>query len=166
MSRRPGEPLAPRNGAAPAGRKPGRSRPMMHDRQHVHRSGEQAGNDAGDEQLADVLLGDDAVDREHRRRRQHGAERAAGGDHAGGERLRIVVAAHLRIGDGREGRGGRDRRAGDRGKAGAGGDGGDAEPAARNDRRNALAARNNSRLMPELDTNAPISRNIGMTPKV
>ena len=32
--------------------------------------------------------------------------------------------------------------------------------------RNALAARNSSRLMPEFDTNAPISRNIGMTPKV
>ena len=88
------------------------------------------GNDAGDEQLADVLLGDDAVDREHGRRRQHGAERAAGGDHAGGEGLRIVVAAHLRIGDGRERGGGRHRRAGNRGKAGAGGDGGDAEAAA------------------------------------
>ncbi len=29
-----------------------------------------------------------------------------------------------------------------------------------------LAARNSSRLMPELDTKAPISRNIGITPKV
>jgi hypothetical protein len=29
-----------------------------------------------------------------------------------------------------------------------------------------LAARNSSRLMPELVTNAPISRNIGITPKV
>ena len=100
-----------------------------HHRHHVHRRGEQARNDAGDEELADVLLGDDAVDREHRRRRQHGAERTAGGNHAGGEGLRIVVAAHLRIGDGRERRGGRHRRAGNRGKAGAGGDGGDAEPA-------------------------------------
>ena len=54
-----------------------------HDREHVHRGGENAGNDAGDEQLADVLLGDDAVDREHGGRRQHGAERAAGGDDAG-----------------------------------------------------------------------------------
>ena len=99
------------------------------DGQHVHRRGQQSRNDAGDEQLADVLLGDDAVDGEHRRRRQHGAERAAGGDHPGGERLRIVVAAHFRIGDGGEGRGGRHRRARDRGKAGAGRDGGDAEPA-------------------------------------
>ena len=31
---------------------------------------------------------------------------------------------------------------------------------------NELAARNSSRLMPELDTNAPINRNIGMMPKV
>ena len=101
-----------------------------HHGQHVHRGGEQARNDAGDEELADILLSDDAVDGEHRGRRQHGAERAAGGDDAGGEGLRIVVAAHLRIGDGRESRGGRDRGARDRGKAGAGRDGGDAEPAA------------------------------------
>ena len=100
-----------------------------HHREHVHRGGEQAGNDAGDEQLADVLLGDDAVDREHGRRRQHGAERAAGGDDAGSKRLRIVVAPHFRIGDGGESRGGGDRRARDRGKAGAGRDGGDAQPA-------------------------------------
>ena len=59
------------------------------------------GDDAGDEQLADVLLGDEAVDREHRRGRDHDAERAAGRDHAGGERLRVAVAAHLRIGDAR-----------------------------------------------------------------
>ena len=32
--------------------------------------------------------------------------------------------------------------------------------------RKVLAARNSSRLIPELDTNAPISRNIGITPKV
>src|SRR5262245_26640242 len=35
------------------------------DRGHVHADRQQAGNDSGDEQLADVLLGDDAVDREH-----------------------------------------------------------------------------------------------------
>ena len=124
-----------------------------------------AGHDAGDEQLADVLLGDDAVDGEHGGRRQHGAERAAGRDHAGGEGLRIVVAAHLRVGDGGEGGGGRHRRAGDGREAAAGHDGGDAEPAARWPRK-VLAARNSSRLMPELVTKAPISRNIGMTPKV
>ena len=49
--------------------------------------GEHARDDAGDEQLADVLLGDDAVDGEHRRGRQHGAERAAGRDHAGRRRI-------------------------------------------------------------------------------
>jgi len=36
------------------------------------------GNDAGDEQLADVLLGDQPVDREHRRRWNHDAQCAAG----------------------------------------------------------------------------------------
>ena len=100
------------------------------DGDHVHGHRQQAGNDAGDEQLADVLLGDDAVDREHGRRRQHGAQRAAGRDHAGGEGLRIAEAAHFRIGHGRKRRGGRHRRAADRGKAAAGRDGGDAQPAA------------------------------------
>ncbi len=100
-----------------------------HDGEHVHRGGEQARNDPGDEQLADVLLGDDAVDRQHGRRRQHGAERAAGGDHAGGERLRVVVAAHFRIGDGGERRRGGDRRARDRRKTRARHDGGNAKPA-------------------------------------
>ena len=100
------------------------------DRHHVHRGGEDAGADAGDEQFADVLLGDDAVHREHGRRRQHRAERAAGGDHADRERLRIAVTPHLRIGDGRERRRGRDRGAGNRREAAARRDGGDAETAA------------------------------------
>jgi hypothetical protein len=103
--------------------------PDDHNCEHVHGRGEQARNDPGDEQFADVLLGNDAVDRQHGRRRQHGAKRAAGGDHAGGERLRIVVAAHFRIGDGGERRGGCDRRTRDRRKAGARRNGGDAEPA-------------------------------------
>ena len=119
----------------PRAARPGRQEVRPHpaddgDRHHVHHHGEDAGDDAGDEQLADVLLGDQAVDREHGRRRDHDAERAAGRDHAGRERLRIAVAAHLRIGDARERRGGRDRRAADRGEAAAGRDGGDAEPAA------------------------------------
>ena len=123
------QPLRP--GRARPGRQKARPRAADdRDRHHVHRGGEHARQDAGDEQLADVLLGDDAVDREHGGRRQHGAERAAGGDHAGRERLRIAVAPHLRIGDGRERRRGRDRRAGDRGEAAAGRDGGDAESAA------------------------------------
>ena len=50
---------------------------------------EDAGQDAGHEQLADVLLGDDGVDRQHRRGRQHRAQRAAGRDDAGGEGLRV-----------------------------------------------------------------------------
>ena len=69
------------------------------DGDHVHADGENARQHAGDEQLADVLLGDQAVDRKHRRRRDHDAERAAGRDDAGRERLRIVEAPHFRIGD-------------------------------------------------------------------
>ena len=114
----------------PAGRKPGRAIADDRDRDHVHRDGEDARDDAGDEQLADVLLGDQAVDREHRRGRDHDAERAAGRDHAGREALRIAEAAHLRIGDLGEGRGGRDRGAADRREAAAGRDRRDAEPAA------------------------------------
>ncbi len=122
------EALRPR--AARAGRQVARPRHADdRDGDHVHGDGEDAGQDAGDEQLADVLLGDQPVDREHRRGRDHDAERAAGGDHAGGEGLRIAVAPHLRIGDLRERRRGRDRRAADRRKAAAGRDGGDAEPA-------------------------------------
>ena len=92
------------------------------DRQHVHRDREHARKDAGDEQFPDVLLGDEAVDGEHGRGRKDRAERAAGGDHAGGEGLRIIVSPHLGIGDGREGGGGRDGRTADRREAGAGGD--------------------------------------------
>ena len=49
----------------PVGRNSGRTMPMMAIGRHVHADGQQARNDAGDEQLADILLGDDAVDREH-----------------------------------------------------------------------------------------------------
>ena len=115
---------------SPAGRKPGRDPADDGDGGRCTCTIASSRQDAGDEQLADVLLGDDAVDREHGRRRQHGAERAAGGDHAGGEALRIAVAPHFRIGDGGERGRGRDRRAADRGKAAAGRDGGDAKPAA------------------------------------
>ena len=123
------EALAP--GGLGSGRQEVRAEPAdQRDGDHVHCHREDAGNDAGDEQLSDVLLGDDAVDRKHGRRRQHGAQRAAGRDHAGGEGLRIAEAAHFRIGDRREGRSCRHRRAADRGKAAAGRDGGNAEPAA------------------------------------
>ena len=127
VAQRP-EPLAPAAGRA----RRQKARPQDADggdRQHVHRDREQARKNAGDEQLADVLLGDEAVDGEHRRGRKDGAERAAGGDHARGEGLRIVVSPHLGIGDGGEGCGGRDRRAADRGEAGAGRDRRQAQPA-------------------------------------
>ena len=103
---------------------------MMRDRGHVHADGQKARNDAGNEQLADILLGDDPVDGKHGRRRQHSAERAAGGDHAGCETLGIAEATHLRIGDGRKRRSRGDRRTADGGKAAAGCDGCDAKSAA------------------------------------
>ncbi len=89
-----------------------------------------AGNDAGDEQLADAGLGHDAVDHHDDRRRDQDAERAAGRDRAGGERVAVAVLAHRRIGHLGEGRGGRDRGAADRAEAGAGDDGGHGKPAA------------------------------------
>ena len=114
----------------PAGRKPGLHSADDRDGDHMHHDREQAGNDAGDEQFADILLGDEAVDHQHGGWRQHRAQRAADRDHAGRERLRIFEAPHLGIGDGGECRGGRDRRAGDRGESAAGGDRRDAEAAA------------------------------------
>ena len=79
------------------------------DRRHVHADGEQSRQNARHEQLADVLLRDQPIDREHDRWREHRAQRAAGRDHAGRERLRIMVQPHLGIRDGGECRGGGDR---------------------------------------------------------
>src|SRR5260221_5234165 len=80
------EPLAPR--AAPAGREKIRPDEAADgDGGAIHGHREEARENPGDEQLADVLLSDEAVDREHGRGREHGAERAAGGDEAGREGL-------------------------------------------------------------------------------
>ncbi len=92
---------------------------------HFHRAEEQpdqqqAGQHAGDEQLADILLRDDGVDDQRHRGRDHDAERAAGGDRAGGETVAVAVMPHRRDGDLGHGRGGRQRRTADGGKAGAG----------------------------------------------
>src|SRR6185437_14336054 len=54
-----------------------------------------AGHDAGDEQLTDRLLDDDAVQDERDRRRNEDAERAARGDESAGEAARIAALAHL-----------------------------------------------------------------------
>ena len=106
-----------------------------------------------------------AVDRKHDRRRDHDAERPARGDHAGRERLRIAVAAHLRIGDLEKVA----AVATDEPQIAAN------PPQAaivampsppRRWPRNEFAARNSSRLMPEVVANAPISRNSGTTAKL
>src|SRR4029079_17504594 len=89
--------LAP--GGAHTGRQVAGSGVADHgDGQHVHGDGENTGQDAGDEQLADVLFGDQAVDGEYRGGGNHDAERTASGDDAGGKALRVAVAAHFRIG--------------------------------------------------------------------
>ena len=76
---RPGFPLAPDR-----------------DRHHEHHGQDDAGHDAGDEQVGDVVLGDEAVHDEGGARRDQDAEVAAGGD--GAERQLVVVAVlpHLR----------------------------------------------------------------------
>ena len=91
----------------------------------MNSSGQQdAGKDAGQEQLADRLLGEEAVDQEDHARGNEDAERAAGGDRAR-RKLRVVAElAHLRqrhcrhrccrrhagAADGGEARAGGDRR--------------------------------------------------------
>ena len=82
--------------------------------------GDEAGQEAGREQLADAGLGHDPVEDHDGRGRDQDAERAAGGDRAGGELVGVAVAVHRRVGDLGEGRGGGDRGAADRAEAGAG----------------------------------------------
>ena len=87
---------------------------------HHQRRAQQAGQHAGGEQLADVRLGDDAVDHHDRRRRDHDAQRAAGGDDAGRQVVGVAELLHRRVGDLAHRRRGGDRRAADRAEAGAG----------------------------------------------
>ena len=77
--------------------------PHPHDddnREHIHEHGQNAGDDARHEQLANVLLREDGIDRQHRGRWQHGSQGAASCDDAGCERLRITEAAHLGVSHG------------------------------------------------------------------
>jgi len=85
--------------------------------------------DAGEEQPAKRLFGRDRVEDHRDRRRQQDAERAAGGDDAGGEPAGIAALAHFRNAGRADRRAGRRRRAGHRGKQGAGEDVGDGEAA-------------------------------------
>ena len=64
------------------------------EQQHQH----DAGHDAGDEQLTDRGVGDDAVEQQDQAGRDQHAERAAGGQHAAGQA--VVVAQLLHLGQG------------------------------------------------------------------
>ncbi len=129
MSRSAAQPLGPGGALGRrAGRRVAPGDPA--DRGHHQRRAHQARQHAGGEELADVGLGDDAVDDHDRRRRDHDAQRAAGRDDAGGQVGRIAVPLHLRIGHLGHRRRGGDRRAADRAEAGAGDDGGVGQPAA------------------------------------
>ena len=103
------------------------------DRDGRHEQGDQenARENARHEQLADILLGDDRVDHQRYRWRDHDPERAAGGDRAGCQLVRIAISAHGRHRHFGHGRSRRERRAADGGKAGTGGDGRKGETAAK-----------------------------------
>ena len=88
---------------------------------------DQSGNDSGNEQAADGFAGD-GPEQDHRNAgRDQDAERAAAGDQAQNQFLRITARDHFRDSHHADGDGGRDAGAGNGGKGGAGHDGGDAE---------------------------------------
>src|SRR5262249_46306397 len=112
----------------PAGRYLGRARTMTATVVMYMEAARMPGTMPGKNRRAAAGPGEEAVAGGARGGGQHGPKRPAGGDHAGGERLRIAVATHLRIGDGEKRRCGRDRGAGDCCKTAAGRDGRNAEP--------------------------------------
>ena len=83
---------------------------------------QQAGEEAGEQQPADRLLGEDAIDDERCARRDENPERAAGRDRAGRKAVIVLVALHLGQADLAHGDRRRDARSRDGGKAGAGHD--------------------------------------------
>ena len=114
--------LPPRHGRAGVGRLVRVAADDDPDREHEEQRERDPGHDSGHEQAADALLGDDAVDDESRGGRDEDAERAAGGDGAGRQRVVVAEPPHLgqRHAAHRE-RGGQ-RRAGKRRESGAGDD--------------------------------------------
>ena len=127
----------PRQRPPPFGHRHGRARAarlrmaphVQRDGHHVARRREQPRHDGGEEQLGDVLLGQDRVDHEDDRRREEDAEGAAGGKGRGGEAAGVALPpklgqnatlAHRR-------RGG-ERGAADRAEPRAGTDGGHRHP--------------------------------------
>ena len=86
-----------------------------------HGGGEQdrhhdARQDAGDEQVADRCLGEDAIDDHRHARRDEDAERAARGGRPERERLVVAALDHFRHRHRTDGRGGHRAGAADRGK--------------------------------------------------
>ena len=79
-------------------------------------------HEGGQEQLRDVLLGQNRVDDERDRRRHQDAERSPGRQGPGGERAGIAVFAHFRQRDLAHRRRGGQRGAADRAEGGAGAD--------------------------------------------
>ncbi len=65
----------------------------------VDRAQQQARREAREEQIADRDVGGQAVEDQHHRGRDHGAERAAGADRADRELAVVAQAQHLRQGD-------------------------------------------------------------------
>ena len=92
-------------------------------------AGNEARDDAGDQELADGGLGRDAVDHHGDARRDQDIERRADADRAGGEFVGIAVAAHFRHGDLGHHRRRGSARAGHGAEDAAGEDGGDRKPA-------------------------------------
>ena len=109
---RPGRPLSGRPGLRAAGHREA-------DRGQVAQHAEQAGNDAGDEELADGGLGQQPVDDEDHRRRDQDPEGAPGRDRSGGQAVVVAEPAHLRHRHLRHRRGGGERRSADGGESGA-----------------------------------------------
>ena len=99
-------------------------------RHHIENDAEDAGNDAGDEQLADRGFGEQAVDHQDDRRRNQDPQRSAGGDRGRGQLIGIAELAHFRHHHLGHGGGGGERRAADGGKAATGGNGGHGEATA------------------------------------
>ena len=93
------------------------------------RGEQQAGTDTGDEQLADRLLGDDAIEDQGQRGRDQDAQRAAGRDDAGRQSGRIAALAHLGNARGTDRRTGGGTRSAHRGEHRAGHHVGGAEAA-------------------------------------
>ena len=76
---------------------------VHHDRTHIQQGAQQAGQNTGKEQLADVGLGHDAVDHEGHAGRNHDAQSPGRGDAARGQRIAVTIALHLGVGHTRHG---------------------------------------------------------------